>query len=100
MSRQLDNRRILVAELRSGPLDWNFGWHTTCAIGLAHRLGIVIWPASSYDLAKAIGIKASAGSDLFAPYDPKKIYGVTTSYVTPDMVADKIEQFCEQVFDD
>ncbi len=87
ISRQQFNRELLISELRNNPpKDWCYDLPSTCAIGVAIKLGITTQMgvgSGAWRTSKAIGLSNERGTDIF--------YNQNRKTITPAKIADLIE---------
>jgi hypothetical protein len=77
---------------------WNYAACDTCAMGLARDL----WPeqirdANSQDMMQAFGLNSCQASDIFMLLGSHHAGGAGNMGVSPEAVADKIDELLEAV---
>ncbi len=85
-------RAMLIEALRQPDPYWNFSLFTTCACGLAKRIGIISNHTAWDKLGEKVGISNADARRIFNPYVTEESYGVSIAHVTSAMIADALER--------
>src|SRR5216684_3157085 len=81
------NRAKLVTAIREYTGEWDFRWHTTCALAIAQKV-LNLSDNTTFTIGPVIGLDMSYRGLFLLPED----YGVDFAHqVTKEMVADALE---------